>query len=222
MRQNQNWYHPLPPTPTRGYGVSDPKAKILCMFSCPWKHALGNQTAPPSTRPTCPRWRPPRRTARWGPLNGCSAPPLSSWQPKSAEKTSCCSSSSEGHHPPSTAKGESVKMCVCVYVKCKRKYCEPMTGSGVSGRASDERVKRTSQFRQSVDTIRLYLFTSSKKLDLLKSSSDPIPLGLHKAPSLNTLYFPAAGGGGRWGGLSVSLISAVGAANSHSASGKNS
>ena len=82
---------------------------------------------------------------------------------------------------------ERVSKCVCVYMKCKRKYCEPMTGSGVSGRASDERVKRTSQFRQSVDTIRLYLFTSSKKLDLLKSSSDPIPLGLHKAPSLNTL-----------------------------------
>lgn len=62
----------------------------------------------------------------------------------------------------------------------------------------DERRRHGEKKRsvcQSVNKMRQYLFISSKKQDLLKSSSDPIPPGLHEAPGFNTLHFPAAGGG---------------------------
>lgn len=88
----------LPPPTQRTWHF--PKSQILCFVFIPWKHAAADWSALRSTRPTCPRWRPPQRRALWRPLCGRSNPPLSSCQLRGAEMTSCYSSSSADHHPP--------------------------------------------------------------------------------------------------------------------------
>lgn len=78
----------------------------------PRKHAAADRTALPSTRPTCPWWGPPQRRAKWGPSCGRSTLPLSSCQLRSAEMTSCYSSSSADHRPPEKNKKQKTKETV--------------------------------------------------------------------------------------------------------------
>lgn len=77
--------------------IQNPRSRV-CFH--PPKACCGRPNFAASTRPTCPRWRPPQRRARWGPPCGRSTPPLSSCQLRSAEMTSCYSSSSADRRPP--------------------------------------------------------------------------------------------------------------------------
>lgn len=96
-----------PPLPHRSVDMvySDSKSQMLhSLISSSEKHAVADQTVLPSTRPTCPRWRPPRRRARSGPPHGRSAPPLSWFQQRGAGMTSCCSSSFAARRPPTVGR----------------------------------------------------------------------------------------------------------------------
>lgn len=78
--------------------IQNPRSRVC--FHPPKSMLRPIRLRPRSTRPTCPRWGPPQRRARWGPSCGRSTPPLSSCQLRCAEMTSRCSSSSADHRPP--------------------------------------------------------------------------------------------------------------------------
>ena len=132
--------------------IQNPRSRVC--FSSPSKHAAAGRTALPSTRPTCPRWRPLWRRARWGPPCGRSTPPLSSCQPRSAEMTSCCSSSSAVRRPPEI--GREKKECKDDWKNDERMEVCGKRGKGCGG-------EKGRSVGQSVNKIRQYLFTSSKK-----------------------------------------------------------
>lgn len=169
---------------------SDPKSQMLhSLISSSEKHAVADQTVLPSTRPICPRWRPPQRRARSGPPHGHSAPPLSWFQQRGVGMTSCCSSSFAARRPPTAGRrlpllrwGQrqllinlEANVCGCRWWCWKQKKKNQVIS--LWGRSN-------------------YSCKSWKKCDLLRSSSGLIPIGQRKAPSFNTLHFPAAGGRG--------------------------
>lgn len=176
MILNQNWYHP-PTHPTQQiWYFWSKKSQIPCLFFIPRKHAVADPTVLRSTRPTCPRWRPPQRRARWAPLSGRCSPPLSSYQVRCAEMTSCCSSSSADHRPPEHVAVDGLTK----QSKTKRRSVWGGEWGEIKRKGSKgwrQHGERRRSVYQSVNEIRMYLFTSSKKEDPCKTLFDPFPWG---------------------------------------------
>lgn len=196
---------------------SDPKSQILCFVFIPRKHAAADRTALHSTRPTCPRWRPTQRRARWGPPCGRSSPPLSSCQLRSAEMTSCYSSSSADHHPPEKELDKNMRSMW----EEEEGWWWRWESKNIRRESGKERNKRWKQHLeksvyQSVSEIRQIYLLAQRNRICLNLHLTQSPEDRRRRQALTHFISQQ-----RVGGLSVSLISAAGAANSRSASGKN-